>query len=74
MAFYDHLIEEIAENGGFGNNFEENQPLNEEEMLELKSFTKESELLYLDNKKNLDNQKCIDSSGNFNSFFIEMEK
>ena len=40
IARYDMLIEQMAENNGFVNDFEENQPLTEEELQELNSFVK----------------------------------
>jgi hypothetical protein len=40
IGHYDRLIEQMAQNDGVGVRFEENQPLTDEEMLELKSFLK----------------------------------
>lgn len=45
LTHYDQLIEELAQNGGIGQNFQENQPLTNEEMLELESFTLKESLV-----------------------------
>lgn len=40
IGHYDRLIEQMAQNDGMANRFEENQPLTDEEMKELQSFIK----------------------------------
>jgi hypothetical protein len=71
IAHYDRLIEQIAQNDGIGgNNFEENQPLSEEELMELQSFVKTDSFIDIYNSS----PKSTKKSDEFETNYQQLEE